>query len=135
MKKIAKVLFIIFALVYVFIVNIHTFFSNSKANEVLSTKIFFAHFYSFPSLFGTIIAIFSVFILIIILISSIFFSLDKNIEVANVSCENSFKIVEWNALNSLEKDSAKEIFVNYDADIVVLPEFGGYKKEQMLNKE
>ncbi len=155
--KIFRVFFIIVTLIYVFVVSIHTFFHKSFINEFLSTKILLAHFYAFPVLFGTIIFLFSSLILIALLVVRkkinidkayiscfgviiifsllfVFLSTDKRIAVEEVGCESSFKIVEWNALNSLDEESAKEIFANYDADIVVLPEFGGYIKGEKVNK-
>ena len=46
----------------------------------------------------------------------------------NTNKNNTFKIAEWNALDNLNSEAAKKIFIEYDVDIAVFPELGGYEK-------
>lgn len=136
---------------YTVLVLSYCFFADKLLNVSLSSKMFFAHFYSFPALFGTIISGIAILFLIIglarnkrkylhnkrfllpmafiaISLVFVFFSSDTKRPVPIEGNKEPLKIVELNAQNIFNSSSVKKIFEEFDADITVLPEFGGYKK-------
>lgn len=115
------------ALLYLIAVVAHAIFPEGKLNEALSTRMFFAHFYAFPILFGGLILLLSSLILLVILLkhgakgpvkspfflpwllvllASLVFVLEGHdavkVEAARPAGP-SFKIVSWNALNQLDQ--------------------------------
>ena len=141
-----------FCTFYAFIIVIHCFFYKTALNGKLTTKPLLAHFFAFPVLFGFIGIVLSIVFLAIFLyrkkrgkvfspghlllcsmlfVSSFFLiiagSNTKQYEGTGYG-EDTFRIVEWNTSDNFGGDSAKIIFDDYDADIVILPEFGGYQK-------
>jgi hypothetical protein len=117
-------------------------------NKFWSTKIIFAHLYSFPLLTGSIILLLSllaisiplykkqtkhfiVFGAIMAIISLILMVSGGGAKTKAKSSPKSnevIKLVEWNAANTMDKNSVQEIFGFFDADIAIFPELEGYKK-------
>lgn len=142
----------IVSILVVLVVLIHSFGSKTALNISLSTKFGFAQFYAFPVLFGIVgicffLALFMflawrsyhgnrpslavISLCAILLIAFVTYAMagsNAKLATANNHIGKSFKLVEWNALDQLDKKSAKTIFIDYDADIAVFPEFGGYSK-------
>lgn len=150
--KAKDVIFIILVAFYMIITIAHCFFNKSDFNKVISTKILFAHFYSFTVFFGCIVALISLFMLILILckngyknLSVLLWSLmlvtsllliafSTNTKSCDVSDKNSrIKIVEWNMENKLEDKGIYKIFREFDADVAVFPELEGYHKGEPAN--
>lgn len=142
----------LFCAFYAFIVIIHCFFYKTALYENLSTKPVLAQFFAFPVLFGFIGIVFSFALLVfflyrkkrgkvlsfglpllcvILFVTSSFLviagSNAKQYEAAEHE-DDTFRLVEWNTFDNLDGDSAMIIFGEYDADVVILPEFGGYAK-------
>lgn len=151
-NNIGTVISSLFCVMYVFIVIIHCFFYKTALNDNLSTKPILAQFFAFPVLFGFVGAVLSFALLaiflyrkkrgktlslstlllcVILFVSSFLLAIAgsnaKQYEVAEYGGD-TFKIVEWNALDKFDGESAMIIFGEYDADVVILPEFGGYVK-------
>lgn len=157
MRKILPIMQMLLVICYAFAVMTQAFFPESSLNTELSTRMFFAQFYAFPLLFGGITAVFSLiavaFGLLIhkraglthtsfkfwsaVFIFSVIFATcgsDFTKSAGQPSDEiNSIKIVEWNALNSLNEKQALKIFGEFDADIAVFPELGGNYKGDISN--
>lgn len=154
---IKKIIFSILFLIYIILGASYTFFSDSTLNKVLSTKFGFAQLYAFSTLIGFIAIVISVLIIsisifrnqfkfkinavnsisiftIIISIFFVFFSMD-NKKIANecLDCK-TIKLVEWNTADNLNEKNIQDIFGNFDADIAVFPEFGGYEKNDTSGK-
>ena len=130
--------------IYGVIIMSHVFFPSSSLNIALSTKLFFAQFYSFPILFGGSLVIGSLVIFgIYSLINQLvlrknkiglfwlaigLFSLvfmiggSEPTKITSLEESKAIKIVEWNTLNNLDKAHIEKIFKDYDADIAVFPE-------------
>lgn len=146
-----KVIKFLIAAIYAVTVGSHCFFADKALNINLSSKVLFAHFYSFPVLFGTVIAAAAVLLLIaeavkgkkayftkcrflfpaaMLLISLVFVFCSSDVKkiTENDGGRPSIKIVELNAQNRLDREAVSKIFKSFDADIAVLPEFGGYTK-------
>lgn len=142
----------VFCAFYAFIVIVHCFFYKASLNENLSTKPILAQFFAFPVLFGFVGAILSFALLVVFLyrkkrgklpslgafllcviltvtssLLAIAGSNGKQYEDTEYTGD-TFRLVEWNTFDSFNGDSAMIIFGEYDADIVILPEFGGYEK-------
>ena len=147
-KKIIK--FSVIA-IYALMVVSYVFFADKALNIRLSSTIFFAHFYAFPVLFGAAIALLAalamiigigrkrttyfieytfVFPLMVLALSMllVFGSADVKRIAETDDNSASVKIVELNAQNTLDGDAVAKIFKDFDADIAVFPEFGGYVK-------
>ena len=144
MKKILLMIKFLLVVTYSLIIVPHVFFPSSGLNIALSSKLFFAQFYSFPILFGGslvigALVIFGICLLInqIILkkrkiglfwlaigLLSLVFMLGGSEPTKTTSLEETktIKIVEWNTLNNLNKAHIEKIFKDYDADIAVFPE-------------
>lgn len=138
-------------IIYMVTVFTHCFFPRSSLNKALSTKIIFAQFYSFPILFGCIVGVVSLLALAVVYYKSkapyykntaflmwlamlvlsvilIVFGADVLKIKTQFSEDKSFKIVEWNTENNINKKNIYTIFGEFDADIAVFPELGGYGK-------
>lgn len=151
-NKFTMYLGLIITVLYFFIMFIHATMPKSNINKYLSTQPLLAHFYAFPLLIGSTAALISILIRVIILYKNGVEHYRKN-TIAILQCfiillagllsvftcdlkknsiefnnEKTFKIVEWNAFNSLDEETASLIFKEYDADIAVFPELGGYNK-------
>ena len=137
---------------YFVLIFIHAVIPKSNINQYLSTKPVLAHFYAFPLLIGSAAALVSVLRLLfifykngvkhcrknsmailqcsIIILSGLFsiFTCDLKKNSMEFRSEKTFKIVEWNACNNFHEEAANLIFKEYDADIAVFPELGGYNK-------
>lgn len=156
MKKKEIIIFIIF-LIYTVLGCSYVFFSRSKLNNVLSTKFGFAQLYSFSTLIGFMMIIFSILMISIsifrngfklktdvaniILMGTLIFSIlfiyfgmdNKKIEAQHTD-NRTIKLVEWNVANNINEKNIQDIFGKFDADIVVFPELDGYEKGDMSNK-
>ena len=142
------------SLLYMLVVLVNFFAPNSELNIFLSTKIFIAQFLAFPFLFGAIMLVLTAIALAIIKarksdtvlknIISIFFIIPSIIfmltginspKAKEYSYGDTFKLVEWNALNKLDGESARKIFVEFDADVVIFPELEpGTSEGSIINK-
>lgn len=152
-----SIIHILFLLMYGFIIVVHVFFPRSGLNIEMSSKIFLAQFYSFPMLFGGLIATFSLVIIFIgilrfkgeyrkksrfkfligILICSLIFAMGgsdfkKQVNISNQ--KDTIKIVEWNTLDNFDEKHIIKIFKEYNADIAIFPELGGYEKGDISNQ-
>lgn len=147
MKKIVLMVKLLLVVTYSVIIVPHVFFPSSSLNVALSSKLFFAQFYSFPILFGGglligSLVIFGICLLInqiilrknkiglfwlVIGLLSLVFMLGGNESTKITSLEGTktIKIVEWNTLDNLNKAHIEKIFKDYDADIAVFPELSG----------
>ena len=150
-----NIVFLVIVAFYMLITITHCFFSRTNFNKFLSTRVIFAHFYSFTVLFGSVIVLVSVvalaligykrgyknlyfFLWSLVLITSVILIIfgvnpTKNIKNINMHEGNTIKIVEWNVENKLESKSIYKIFGEFDADIVVFPELEGYYKGDPAN--
>lgn len=132
---------LLLSLVYTCVIVINFFMPNSDINIWLSSRLFIAQFLAFPFMFGAIMLVFTAISLGIVkfrksetilkniistifIITSIIFMLTgvNSPKARKYEDSDTIKIVEWNALNNLTKDSAKKIFKDFDADIAVFPE-------------
>lgn len=144
-----NIFFSLILFIYAITIITHSFFSNTKLNQILSSKLPFVYFYSFPILFGFIMAIFSVFILLILycfsyrrkkcfyktssfiiwigmLVLSVLYIIfgtnqTKQYDTTK-NTDKTFKLVEWNTQNNMTSESINIIFGQYDADIAIFPE-------------
>lgn len=159
MKK--RKLFLMTTLIlYSLLVFSHGFFSKSEFHKKLSTKLFIAHFYSFPVLIGTVVSIFSIVVLLIFyfkygakfyknrtvilwsamfLVSVVFIVSGTErrktpMEISDTSNDKVIKLVEWNVANNIDEKNICEIFGEFDADIAVFPELEGYEKGDFSNQ-
>lgn len=146
----------VFLLIYTITVCTHVFFSDSKLNEILSTKFGFAHFFAFSSLFGFMIFMILISIMIIVLFKNSF-HFENNIKnkflvigmlisviliVGGTSSKTveintdgrNIRLVEWNIANKINESNIRDIFGEFNADIAVFPELGGYGKGDRSNK-
>lgn len=144
-------------IIYMVIVFTHSFFLRSSLNKTLSTKIFFAQFYSFPILFGCVIGVVSLLALAVVCFRSkvpccknitfliwigilalsailTVFGADVRKIKAKFSDDKSFKIVEWNTENNINPKNIYTIFGEFNTDIAVFPELEGYGKGDTSNK-
>ncbi len=121
---------------YVFLVLLQCLFASSVVHVYLSTLPVVAHFYAFPLVFGSLISVLAVCVckklyskeLLVVYVSTVVFvvcSLPVGRSLFERCDDASIRLVEWNVEDQLDEESVKKIFVEYDADVVVLPEFGG----------
>ena len=146
-----------FFLIYSVAVCVFVFFSNSDLNKTLSTKLGFAQFYSFSTLFGVIVLSISIIIIAVIFyknslklknsltniillctaVVSILFIIGgtNSGKLTTIDVDSQIiKIVEWNAANNINESDINDIFGKFDADIAVFPELEGYEKGDTSNK-
>ncbi len=153
-KNILSVFILFISLSFLFVSILHIFFYKSEFYKILSTKIFFSHFYALTELFSFVLIVistlvfifdfckidkrelfFKIYLISFILIFISSFSLivfDNLLEDYRIldSSKGTFKIVEWNTLDSFNRNHAIKIFKEFDADIAVFPELGGYNKSR-----
>lgn len=148
MKVNFKAVFLsILTLIYSFLVFMHICLANTKLHIKLSGSIALAQFYSFPTLFGFIMAVIALIVLLVLLrkyiktkaksslfslicwgiilifsILFIFLSPVKTKTKLKSSAGEGIKIVEFNTQNNLSQSSFDKIFKDFDADIAVFPE-------------
>lgn len=158
MNGIRLTLMIAACLMVLSVVLIYTFGNKTALNVSLSTKFGFAQFYAFPILFGAIGTFCSLAVIVLLICRTeqrntffcINFSMcallavsfaayatsgsDSRRTTADEHLGKTFKFVEWNALDSLDKDSAKTVFCDFDADVAVFPELGGYSKGESASR-
>ena len=125
MKKIGLMIKFLLVSIYGVIIMSHVFFPSSSLNIALSTKLFFAQFYSFPILFGGSLVIGSLVIFgicslinqlvlrknkiglfwLAIGLFSLVFMIGGSEPTKTTSLEETktIKIVEWNTLDNLKK--------------------------------
>ena len=151
-SRIGFILFAFAGILLVLSIFIHCFGSKTALNISLSTLFGFAHFYAFPILFGMAGACFFLVIIAIVawrfarghkpsrwtvclcaalLIAFTAFALfggNAKRPAAAGHSGRACRFVAWNALDQFDRHSAKAIFLDFDADIAVLPEFGAYVK-------
>lgn len=145
--KFKTILLSVVTLIYSFLVFMHICLANTKLHIKLSGSIFLAQFYSFPTLFGLIMAVIALIVLLILLrkylktkarsslfsvicwaiilifsILFIFLSPVKTKTKLKASEGEGVKIVEFNTQNNLSQSSFDKIFKDFDADIAVFPE-------------
>lgn len=153
-----EILFSVFLLIYIVLGCSYVFFADGWLNKLLSIQFGFAQLYAFTSLIAfvmviilLVIVIISVFknkfkfkinLIYITLIVSIIFSL-LFINFDNISQPQKselvgvgkmIKLVEWNVANNLNENNIRAIFKEFDADIAVFLEFGGYEKGDSSNQ-
>lgn len=156
MKKKDIVISLLF-LIYAVLGCSYVFFPDSTCNRVLSTMFGFAHLYSFSTLIGCIVIIFSVLMILIsvirkqwksktnianpvliltIVLSVVFiFGGTENKTITEPSTDSkTIKLVEWNVADKIDETNIQKIFGEFDADIAVLPELEGYEKGDQSNK-
>ena len=141
---------------YSLIIVPHVFFPSSGLNIALSSKLFFAQFYSFPILFGGSLVIGALVIFgICLLINQIILRKNKiglfwlaigllslvfmlggseTTKITSLEESKTIKIVEWNTLNNLDKAHIEKIFKDYDADIAVFPELENQSLEDSFRE-
>lgn len=156
MKKKEIVISVIF-LIYIVLSCSYIYFSDGKLNKILSTKFGFAQLYSFSTLIGFIVIVFSILMILIsifrnsfklkidvsniILMFTIVFSLsfvflgmdNKKIEEQHID-KRTIKLVEWNVADNINEKNIQDIFGEFDADIAVFPELEGYEKGDKTNR-
>ena len=156
MKK-RDLVFCLFFLIYVLLGSSYVFFSDYKLNKILTTKFGFAHLYSFFTMLCLVMFAFSLLALVIILfknrfklkigmantilISSMVFSMlfifggpgpDKIVETK--PDHRTIKLVEWNVADNINETNIRDIFGEFNPDIAVFPELGGYEKGDTSNR-
>lgn len=152
MKKKHSWCSILFLIVCVFFVGLISFFPKTQLNEHISTRMFIAHFYAFPFLFGSIIAILFLIKLFksirnndieliiiysfVIVLSLIFmFSpYNKKLTKLDNSKKTDMKIVAWNSAGYPGEYGINKIFKNFNADVVILSECEQEKLEKAMSK-
>lgn len=155
MKK-RDILFCLFLLIYAILGCSYAFFSEYKLNRMLTTTFGFAHLYSFFTMICLVMLLFSLLAAAItllkngfklkfdtpnsILISSMVFSMlfifggtgtDKLVETNRDG--QTIRLVEWNVADNINEANIRGIFGEFDADIAVFPELGGYEKGDHSN--
>lgn len=70
MNQFKKIFLVIISIIYAVVVSSYVFFPKGELNQMLSTSIGFAQFYSFPVLFGSLIGCTLMVILIIVFCKS-----------------------------------------------------------------
>lgn len=152
MKKKHNWFAILFLIVYTFFVGLISFFPKTQTNEYLSTRLFIAHFYAFPFLFGSIICILFLIKLfksvrnndieltvvrsLVILVSLVFMLCPYNKKLTKVdsSKKTDIKIVAWNTAGFPDEYGINKIFKNFNADVVILSECEQEKLEKAMGK-
>lgn len=156
MKKILLMIKFLLVVTYSLIIVPHVFFPSSGLNIALSSKLFFAQFYSFPILFGGSLVIGALVIFgICLLINQIILRKNKiglfwlaigllslvfmlggseTTKITSLEESKTIKIVEWNTLNNLDKAHIEKIFKDYDADIAVFPELENQSLEDSFRE-
>lgn len=147
-----KIIFSFLLLGYVMLVFTSSFIPSSDIHKYLSTRLGIAHLFSFPRPVSILISLISVlfivkhriqkqertqtfFMWLIALFASLILLVSNSGQLPKeIASSQQLRIVEWNCLDHLSKESATTIFKEFDADITVLPEFRGYHKEDFSSK-
>ncbi|MBQ5447163.1 MAG: hypothetical protein IIT48_10945, partial [Lachnospiraceae bacterium] len=156
MKKKKIVISILFS-IYAVLGCSYIYFSDGKLNKILSTKFGFAQLYSFSTLIGFIVIVFSILMILISIfrnsfklkidvanlilmftvvlsLSFVFLGMDnKKIEEKHID-KRTIKLVEWNVADNINEKNIQDIFGKFDADIAVFPELEGYEKGDKSNR-
>lgn len=144
------------SLIYALIALMYCFWHKASIYVSLSVKPVVAQILAFPIFIGffgfvfsilgllvcrktndNIVSVIRCFPFILILAASALFALsgsNMHRDMSSVFDNGTIKIVEWNAHNSLSEDNVKKIFHDYDADVAVFPELGGYTKAEDANQ-
>ena len=146
----------VFSLFYAFIVVMYCFWNKASIYVSLSAKIVVAQVLAFPVLVGLAGCVFSLLVFfacrktnnnavsiirsfpfVLILAASVLFAIsgsNMRREMLSDFHNGSIRIVEWNTHDSFNEDNVKKIFSDFDADIAIFPELGGYTKGDDANQ-
>lgn len=155
MKK-KEIMLALLVLIYIICGCSYVFLANGWLNKIISIQLGFAQFYAFMTFFAILVLIISIIFIILgvvknkltvnlmnimwiitIIFSLLFINFDNVSQVSNnqlIARDKIIKLVEFNVANNLNENNIRAIFKEFDADIAVFPELGGYEKGDRSNK-